>query len=165
MDAVPRLAVRPEEPVGAAAGSHDLEVCEMSDNVPDEPQWLRDIEKELGLDNTPAPDSTPTPDVPEGEITLLEGIEGMEFTIKGWVRVYNLIMRAEQNPDLFRRVLKNSDDAMLFTAMIALPYQLSLAMGQDPEYCKKMVAFVAASYIIAMTRGYKMAQDDALKAE
>lgn len=147
--------MRPEESLGAADGGRDLEVPEMNGNISDDPKWLRELEQELGLDNTPERDAS------DEEITLLEGIERTEFTVQGWARVYDLIMRAEQNPDLFRRLVKNDDDTMLFTAMIALPYQLGLSLGYNSKLCEKLITFVAASYIIALSRGYKMGQDDA----
>ena len=123
-------------------------------NPADDPKWLRDIERDLGLGHTPAP---------EEEITLLEGIKRTEFTVAGWARVYDLIMRAEQNPELFKRLVGTNDGAMLFTAMIALPYQLGISLGYDQKLCEKLITFVGASYVIAMTLGYKMGQDDAKK--
>ena len=147
--------MRQEERVGAADGGRDLEVREMS-NPADDPKWLRDLEQELGLDNTPEPDE---------EIDLWEAVKRIEFTTKGWARVYDLIIRAEPGtkPELFRRLVKNNDDALLFTAMIALPYHLGITLGYDQKLCERMITFVGASYVVALSRGYKMGQDDAKK--
>lgn len=130
----------------------------MSGNASDDPRWLRELEQELGLGDTPVLD-----DSDREEITLLESIKRTEFTPQGWARVYSLIMRAQQNPELFRRLVKTDADALLFTAMIALPYQLGLSLGYNSKLCEKLVTFVAASYIIALTRGYEMGQQDMIE--
>ena len=151
---MPCLAVRPEEPVGAPGGDLHLAVREMSG---DSPRWLDELEEELGLGNTPAPDE------PDGEIPVVEAIEKLEFS---WSHIRDLIMKADENPDttLFRRILTASDDdAMIFTSMIGLPYYLAVTLGYDKKLSRQMTTFVAASYVIAMRRGYALGQQDMIE--
>ena len=118
-------------------------------------RWLDELEAELGLGNTPAPDE------PDGEIPVVDAIEKLEFS---WSHIRELIMKADENPDttLFRRILTASDDdAMIFMSMMGLPYYLSLSLGYDKELSKQMLTFVAASYVIAMRRGWELGQKDA----
>ena len=145
----------PLEPMGAAKSGRGMEMPEMS------PRWLDELEEELGLEDTPAPDNEQ-----DGEISLLEAIKKVEFSPSGWAHVRGLILRAEEtaDPALLRRAMIDSDDnTMLFTAMIALPYHLTKSLGYDKERCEKLLAFVAASYVIALSKGYEFGQQDMIE--
>lgn len=134
----------------------------MSSNVSDNPQWLQDLERELGLDDTPPPVEEATEDP-----ALLDVIKNTEFTPKGWARVRELILRADEETDIdiFHRILRaDKDEAMMFTAMIGLPYYLGKTIGYASEHLEKMATFVAASYVIAMNKGYQMGAADTREA-
>ncbi len=124
----------------------------------DTPRWLQELEQELGLDNTPASEA------PDNEISILDAVKHIEFTPEGWARVRAIILRADKtaDPELLRRIMvKDDSDSMLFIAMIALPYQLTKALGYAPKSCEKLITYITASYVIALSKGYELGQEDA----
>lgn len=121
------------------------------------PRWLDELEQELGLGDTPAPAER------DNEIPVIEAIEKLQFS---WSQIRDLIMRADEEPDttLFRRIMTASDDdALIFTAMIGLPYYLSLSLGYNKGLSRQLTTFVAASYVIAMRKGYALGQQDMIE--
>jgi len=126
----------------------------------DSPKWLEELESELGLGDTPAPVGVPH----KKEMSIAEAVENLDFGAHGWARIRDLILKADEDTDitLFHRIITaNDDDAMLFVAMVGLPYYLAISNGYDKELSRKLITFVAASYVIAMRRGHALGIEDA----
>jgi len=119
-------------------------------------KWLTDLEKELELGGPDEEDGAPLADI----------IKRMRLTPKGWSRVRDIILRADEdtNVDLFHRLLlEDEDDAFMFISMVALPYSMGKTLGYQDEYLETMITLVAASYAMAMTKGYAAGQKDMIE--
>ena len=129
------------------------------------PPWMESLVSELGLDDTPSPD------LREGVTNMFEVIKNIEFTASGWEHVKRLIRgdSAITRIPLFQRITDgNDDDLLLFTIMIAIPYGLAKTLGHrlgyDSQAADKLINYMTAAFVIAMSRGYDLGYADADEA-
>ena len=121
------------------------------------PEWLESMVSELGLDDTPQTA------VGTAMTSLLDVVKNIEFTPQGWAHVKQMIVndKAASKIPLFQRITEaDSDDLLLFTVMIAIPYGLAKALGYEGKNAEKLINYFTASYVIAMSRGYELGAKD-----
>lgn len=126
------------------------------------PSWMESLVSELGLDDTPSAE------LDEHVTSMFEVVKNIEFTASGWEHVKKLIRgdSAITRTSLFQRITDgNDDDLLMFTIMIAIPYglakTLSHRLGYDSQAADKLINYMTASFVIAMSRGYDLGKADA----
>jgi len=126
------------------------------------PPWMKSLVSELGLDDTPSAE------LDGGVTSMFEVIKNIEFTASGWEHVKKLI-RGDPSitrTSLFQRITDgNDDDLLMFTVMVAIPYGLAKTLGHrlgyDSRAAEKLINYMTASFVIAMSRGYDLGRQDA----
>ncbi len=124
------------------------------------PEWMKSLTEQLGLDDTPAAEG-----VDDAVTNLVDVVKHIEFTPKGWAYIKRLIVgdRSVDSVEFFRRVTEASDDdMMMFTALIAIPYGLARILRYSEKHSEQLINYFAASYVIAMARGYELGVEDSL---
>ena len=123
---------------------------------------MESLVSELGLDDTPSPD------LEAGVTNMFDVIKGIEFTASGWEHVKRLIRNDPSitRTPLFQRITDgNDDDLLMFTIMVAIPYGLAKTLGQRLGYstkaADKLINYMTAAFVIAMSRGYDLGRKDA----
>ena len=131
----------------------------------DLPGWMESIVSELGLNDTPSAE------LDEHVTSLMDVVKNIEFIASGWEHVKKLIRDDPSitRTPLFQRVTDgNEDDLLLFTVMVAIPYGLAKTLGRrlgyDSQAADKLINYMTAAFVIAMSRGYDLGYADADEA-
>ena len=116
-------------------------------------------------------DDTPSAELGGGVTNMFDVIKNIEFTASGWEHVKKLIRNdpAITRTPLFQRITdEDDDDLLMFTIMIAIPYGLAKTLGHRLGYstqaADKLINYMTASFVIAMSRGYDLGYADADEA-